>query len=342
MTRVTTALVDHLQARVANVVHAHSGSVRTVEAEQVASLQADLRDAYALGLAATSGHRVRDMILAGRGDRDAIEREQLRDMLVTQVRDLEHFEGLLPRRVATDGETGYGPAPLIREVARPWSANLNGGRPVIPGPVNGGPWASVDPDLPVPAGDPMQILDVAEVDARHMSILVLDSAMQVADFIASEASGASDASALLQQISFDEVDRAAEEFVAGELVDAAGGTRAAGADLGAALDDAESAAGARGPVELAIVSAVDLPVVRRALAPTFFDGPHPALYSSAGQPAGTVTFVGRGGMLLASNDYQLVEAVDVSRLARSAAVGRPFLLQIRDDAVIQTVTGIGA
>lgn len=341
MTKATTALVDHLQARVANVTHAHSASVRTVEAEQVASLQADLRDAYALGMAATSGHRVLNMIQAVRGDREAAEREQLRDMLVTQVRDLEHFEGLLPRSVATDGETGYGPMPLIREVARHWTANLNGGRPVIPGPVNGGPWASVDPTLPVPAGAPMQIQDVATTDARHLSILVLDNAMQVADFMASGASGASDASALLDQISFDEVDRAAEEFVASELIDAAGGTRAAGADLGAALDDAESAAGARGPVELVVVSAVDLPAVRRALAPTFFDGPHPELYCSAGQPAGTVTFVGRGGMLLAANDYQLAEAVDVSNLARSAAVARPFLLQVRDDAVIQTVT-IGA
>ncbi|MFC7500531.1 hypothetical protein, partial [Nocardioides sp. GCM10030258] len=140
----------------------------------------------------------------------------------------------------------------------------------------------------------------------------------------------------------DEVDLAAEKFVTAALIAGAGGTRAAGADLGGALDAAEAAAGGRGPVRAVVVNAVDWPEIRRALASTFFEGPHPAVLVSAGQPAGTATYIGTGAVRFLASDYVRMEAERPNAFMKSAAVARPFYLAIRSAAQIQTVTGIGA
>jgi hypothetical protein len=73
----------------------------------------------------------------------------------------------------------------------------------------------------------------------------------------------------------DLTDPAAGVKIAATLIAEAGGTRAAASDLPAALDDAESDAGARGPVAWLVVNPTNVPHVRRALAPTFYDARTP-------------------------------------------------------------------
>ncbi|MCX6399441.1 MAG: hypothetical protein NTX33_05885 [Propionibacteriales bacterium] len=326
MTKST--LMDHLLGQVRSALDVSaSPSIRATHARTAAETAQDLRDAAAAGRLLLTGGHVVDVL---KRNKDALAfREEL-----AQVRDLADLPGLLPTRVLNDGATGYGPAPLIREAADPWSESLIGGTPIVPSFTTVGPFAEVDPTIG-PEPDSFALVDVA-TESAHWSVATLLASKQLLDWIG--ASGA----ALLDRIVRDDVDAVAESYVADALVTAAGGTFAAGADLPAALDSAESAAAARGPVRFVVVHPVDLPLVRRALAPTFFTGPHPSLYVSGGQPAGTATFVGSGAVVLLADQVQTMEATAPKSFSTAASTVRPFYLAIRDDEIIQTVTGIEA
>lgn len=324
-------LLEHLRSQVANVLDGNaSPALRATHARTAAETAQDLRDAVRASQIVLSRGRVMDMLEGGRG-------EDLRRM-AAELRDLADWPGMLPTHVLNDGQTGYGPTPLIREVAETWQQGaLEGNSPIVPAFTTEGPYAGVDPVLPL-AEDPdgWAIINVVAGEHRHWSVLTFETSKQVVDHIGPTGR------ALLDRIVFDEVDLAAETFIAEALIAGASGTRAAGADLGAALDEAEGAAGARGPVQLLIVNAVDLPAVRRSLAATYYDGPHPRVLVSAGQTAGTATVVGYGAIRLLASDYVRQDAPSPRGLAKVGAVARPFYLAIRDAAGIQTVTGIGA
>lgn len=330
---------DHLAQLVRNVVdQGASTSIRAAHARTAAETAHDVRDSLRAGVATLSGSWVFDMLGAASGVRDANDRMELRGLIERELRDLDDWPGLLPTHVLPEAGTGYGPLPLIRTVAAPWTEGLAGAPPVIPDyPAQGG-YAGVDLVLPVAEGDPVAIVNAAEADGRHFASLTFEASLQLMKFLTP--SGVQ----LLDQFVLDEVDLAAEKWVADALIAAAAtaGTRAAGTDLAAALDEAESVAGARGPVAFVVASAEDLPMVRRALASTYFEGPHPTIHVSAGQPPGTATFVGRGAVLFFAAGYITMESQQVRGFMRQAAVGRPFFLDLRDAGLIQTVTGIGA
>ena len=176
------------------------------------------------------------MIRAADGVQDANERMALRDQLEAELRDLDNWPGLLPTNVVTDSETGYGPMPLIRTVAGPWLDGLAGSAPVVPDFPAQGEHAGVDLELPVPEGDPVAVVNAMSADGRHFASLTFEASKQLMDFLTP--SGVK----LLDQFVLDEVDLAAEKWIAEALVAAAAvsGTRAAGADLAAALDEAEA------------------------------------------------------------------------------------------------------
>ena len=338
---------DHLALLVRTVVDEESRpSIRAAAARGVAETALDVRTSLQAGLSALSGSWVLDSLQSRDGVGDAVDRMRLRGELARELRDLDvaSFGGLLPTNVVSaEVSTGYGPLPLIRTIAGQWSDDLVGVHPVVPSFPEAGEWAGVDLELPVDATDPptgVAVIDAADgSDGRHLASLTFEVSRQTRDFLTPTGVR------LLDDYVLDEVDLAAELWVADALRDeaaTAGGTRAAGADVGGALDDAEGAAGARGPLAFVVVNAQDLPAVRRALAATFFDGPHPPLYVSAGQPQGTATFVGRDAILFVTADHQTMEA-DIPRgWARVGFVGRPFFFMVKDPALIQTVTGIGA
>lgn len=326
-----TGMLEHLRAQLRGVLDDQaSPSIRATQARTAAETAQDLRDALRVSEIVLSRGRVMDLVEGDRG-------ESMR-RAAAELRDLADWPGLLGTHVLNDGQTGYGPTPLIRDVARPWQQGaMEGNSPIVPSYSVEGPYAEVDAELPAAPDDAgWAIVDVLAGEQRHWSILTFDLSKQVVDYIGPTGR------ALLDQLVLDDVDLAAETFIADALVAGAGGTRAAGADLGAALDEAESAAGARGPAQLLVVNAVDLPAVRRSLPSTYFAGPHPALMVSAGQPAGTSTTVGYGALTLLSSDYVRQEAPLPRTLGKSGAVARPFYLAIRDADGIQTVTGIGA
>jgi hypothetical protein len=328
-------MLEHLRGLVENVLDPRSSqSTRARHARTAAETMADLRDAYRAGQATLNVGRVADMASMGP---DADLRELQRRQLA-ELRDLVSYPGLFGTPVVMDGSTGYGPAPLIREAATAWADGLTGGAtPVVPGMPTNGPYAEVDPDLPRDDDGPdvdVMINDVGTAGGVHLSIFTGGMSRQVVDFTTPAGR------ALLDGIVLDDVDAVADAFVAGELITAAAGTRAAGADLAAALDDAEGDAGARGVPQWLIVAPETWPRVRRALAPTWADGPRPQLHVSAGQPAGTVTVVGRGAVLLMAGDYIRMDEVVPRTLGRTVAIARPFYLQVREAAGIQTVTGV--
>ncbi|GAA4824766.1 hypothetical protein ACFQ0K_17825 [Nocardioides caeni] len=327
-----TGLMDHLRSQVRSVLDpSASASVRASHAHTAAETASDIRDAIRAGELVLRGARVMQMLDGGEGARDPLH-------ALAEYRDLADFPGLLPTHVLNDGLTGYGPVPLVRGFARPWqTGDLKGTTPILPGFTTAGPFAGIDPTLPLtPDTDGWAIVDVAAGEARHWSILGFDVSRQLADWIGPTGN------ALLDQLVLDDVDLAAETFVAAAMVTAAGGTRAAGADLGAALDEAEGAAGVRGPVQALVVNAVDWPAVRRAVASTFFDGPHPQVLVSAGQAAGTATYVGYGAVRFIVDGYERQEVEAPRSFGKTAAVARPFYFEVRDAAGLQTVTGIGA
>lgn len=342
-------MIGHLRQLVGNVLAPGAdASVRASYARTASETAHDLLDSYRAGRLTLEGGQLRDIIVVKAGHRDAGDarvRIEQREAL-EELRDFDNFTGLQPTHVVNDGADGYGPVPLIRSIARPWTSGFTGGAPVIPDFTTSGPFAEVDPTLPMDDDEGgVAIVNAAAVDGRHWSMLYVETSRQVLDFAGREGN------ALLDEILRDEVDLAAEKFVAGELVAAAGGTHAAGADLGAALDDAESAAGGRGPVPLVVVNAIDWPTVRRALPATFFDGPHPRAVVSAGQPVGTATFVGAGALLLYAAQIMATDAVQPRGFSKGVGLARPFYFGLRgmvEEGVelvspeVQTVTGIGA
>lgn len=335
---MTDSLREHFERIIGQVVDPRAtASRRAANARTAAETAADLRDVYLAGRASLAVGRVADWFDARSGDQDARIRQDLREQL-PELRDLVHLPGLLASNVVWDGATGYGPAPLVRSVAAEWQSGLLGGASVVPGFKADNTWAEVDPDLSTEVEpDAATIIDdVSAADGRHMAVAVVRLTKQLDDWLTPEGRR------MLDQLVYDDVDLAAEQFIAGELITAAAGTRAAGADLGAALDDAEGAAGGRGLAQWLVVSPLDWPTVRRQLAGAFFDGPHPEVAVSAGQPTGTATVLGPGGVLLMANDHMEMSANMPRIFGKSIAVARPFYLQVRDDAAIQTVTGIGA
>lgn len=325
-----SAMLEHLRSQLRPVLDGSvSQSVRATHARTVAETVADLRDAVRAGELVLGRGRVLAMV--ENDDELVTLRQEL-----GELRDLGDWPGLLGTNVLNDGVTGFGPAPLIRVAAQPWEVGaMEGNSPIVPAFTTAGPFAEVDAELPQSADeDGWAIVDAASGEHRHWSVLTFETSMQVLKWIGPTGT------ALLDQLVLDEVDRAAEAFTAEALIAGAGGTRAAGTDLGAALDDAEGAAGARGPVQWLVVHPTDLPAVRRALAATFYEGPHPELLPSAGQTVGTVTLVGYGAVRLLAEDYVRQEAPMPRALATSAAVARPFYLAIRDAAGVQTVTGV--
>lgn len=340
------SLAMHVRDLVGNVLDPRSSeSVRASHARTAANTMADLRDAYTAGMA-SQVHVGRvadlsDLINGTDAEREAAMRREDERWELSQLRDLVSYPGLFGSPVVSDGSTGYGPAPLIREAATPWSEGLTGGKtPVVPGMPLNGPYAEVDPTLPrtedTGPDTTTMIGDVATAGGVHFSIFTGGMSRQLLDFTTPAGR------ALLDQIVLDDVDAVADAWVANRLNTNAGGTRAAGTDLAGALDAAEGAAAARGVPQWLIVAPENLPRVRRALPATWADGPRPELLVSAGQTPGTATFVGPGAVLLLTNDFIRMDQVLPKTLGKSVAIARPFYYQLREAAGIQTVTGIAA
>jgi hypothetical protein len=343
MTKSTalTATRQHLTGLVRSVLDSQSESVRAANARTLADDAGDLRQAVALAqvVLSSGGCRALDLHAQHFGGKvagaplegSAVEREQMR----AQLQQMRAFATMLPgpEPVLTgDGSTGYGPAPLIRGVAMP--STEQGQRPVVPGTATGGPFAVMDPDPDqAEVAKVLSIVDVADPDGWHYAGLVFAPSRHVLDF--TQAEGAQ----LLDRVLFDDVDTVAEGFVAAQLIAGAGGTRAVTA-LADDLEAAEVAAGVNGPVALMIVNPQTWPIVRRTLPAGFFDGPHPRPLLSAGQPVGTVTYVGHAAMHLFVRDYASAASMRPRSLSQESYILRPVYVTVRDAAAVQTVTGI--
>jgi hypothetical protein len=157
--------------------------------------------------------------------------------------------------------------------------------------------------------------------------------------------------AILDQLAVDLVDRAAEKHIGAAIVAAAGGTRAAGSDLAAALDTAEAACGAgvESAADVLLVNPADWPKVRRAAAPSWQLGPHPEVGLSIGVPAGTVAFLSRAAVFAQIGRLQYASAglsvqdaskhaLNPAEFAANIGMFRHFRTIIRRPAGIQLVT----
>lgn len=337
------SMAEHVRALVANVVNDKtSDSVRAAHARTVSDAYRDLADAYRAGQAVLGTGRAADLFAVLDKKSSPNERDEAQKRIATRagLEELrawfDDFAGVLPTpAVLTNVPTGIGVFPLIREVAQEWTAGA-GVAPVVPGVADDTDSAAIDPATPVTSTS-ITIDDVGGGTGNpwQSAAMVVNLALQLA-WLTPEGRD------LLDRAVFDAVDHEADKAIAAALVAAAGDTRAAGADLGAALDDAERAAGTRDLVRWLVVNPTDLPLVRRELAPTFYEGPHPVPLVSTGQPAGTATLLGNAAMHLFRRDYMTGESSEPKLFGRGAYVIRPFYLAIRDEDAIQTVTGIGA
>lgn len=345
-----------------------SDAIRASRAREAVEQVQDLADFARVASGVIGGSRAQDWArvkvphLGGAGGQDvrpALERIEARQV-ADQLRALQlttDNPGIVPKPVETAGGTGIGTAlPLIRQYAAERDFTAGGVAPVVPGVaagnING---AMVTEGTPLTAGAALTIGDVGSSRARQLAACYAILPRQVIDWADPLAQ------AMLDQLLQDVADRAAEVYIGGQLVTAAGGTRVAGVDattLGAALDQAEALAGvamnnhladtpegvADGAVPgLVIVNPSNLPRVRRAIGTSWQpDVPHPVVAVSIGAPVGTAIVTAPGAVLLEREPVQWDPQLSPDTLGVEIGVSRPLYLAVRATAGVQTVTGIPA
>ncbi|PSL02500.1 hypothetical protein CLV30_110154 [Haloactinopolyspora alba] len=356
-------IVQHLRSLVMSVTEPDLDEpVRASRSRTVAETVTDLRDVAALapmigGSQAVDTLRMSeeqppfdDLDPSGRKRQAAYERFSAR-RVADEIRAASlttDTPGLLPRPLDTGtGTTGIGDGlPLIRTHALPRDFTAGGTAPVTPGVVAGDiDGQIVTEGTPAPTGDPITIANVGADRARQLAACFVELARQVRDW--TDDAG----NAMLDQALLDIADRAAESYIGTQLISAAGGTRTAGTDLPAALDDAESAAGAAlnsavttgtNPGVL-VINPVDWPAVRRAIGTSWLpDLPHPEPAISIGATAGTAIMVGPAALHLFAGQPEFMPAPKPATIGEQISALRPFYLAVRATAGVQTVTGIGA
>ncbi|MDZ5441752.1 hypothetical protein U2F26_03270 [Micromonospora sp. 4G57] len=345
-----------------------SDAIRSSRARETVEQVHDLADFARFAAGVIGGSRAQDWArvkvphLGGPGGQDvrpALERIEARQV-ADQLRAIQlttDNPGLVGKPVEAVGGTGIGTAlPLIRQYAAGRDFTAGGTAPVVPGVASGNiNGAMVTEGTPLTAGTAVTIGDVGSGRARQLAACYAVLPRQVIDWADPLAQ------AMLDQLLQDVADRAAEIYVGGQLVAAAGGTRGAGADaitLGAALDQAEALAGAAMNNHLAndpegvadgavpgllICNPANLPRVRRAISTSWQpDVPHPVVAVSVGAPVGTAIVTAPGAVLLEREPVQWDPQLSPDTLGVEIGVSRPLYLAVRATAGVQTVTGIPA
>jgi hypothetical protein len=274
------------------------------------------------------------------GSADPAAREAVRADLEALTRD---FPLVMVQSIADVVPSGFTAAYLTRTYAAPMGTNERSSVPGIPDAVEG----VVNPDTSTGGtfgAGPVVVEDVAPVrpDTAGASFAVSLMMLEVLD---------DNGRAILDQLAVDLVDRAAEKHIGAAIVAAAGGTRAAGSDLAAALDTAEAACGAgvESAADVLLVNPADWPKVRRAAAPSWQLGPHPEVGLSIGVPAGTVAFLSRAAVFAQIGRLQYASAglsvqdaskhaLNPAEFAANIGMFRHFRTIIRRPAGIQLVT----
>lgn len=342
-----------------------SDAIRSSRAREAVEQAQDLADFARVASGVIGGSRAQDWArvtaphLHGQGGQDvrpALERIEARQA-ARAIQLTSDNPGLIPRPVEAVGGTGIGTAlPLIRQYAAERDFTAGGTAPVVPGVASGNITGSmVTEGTPLTAGAALTIGDVGATRARQLAACYAILPRQVIDWADPIAQ------AMLDQLLMDIADRAAEVYIGGQLVTAAGGTRVAGVDattLGAALDQAEALAGvamnnhladtpegvADGAVPgLVIVNPSNLPRVRRAIGTSWqSDVPRPLVAVSIGAPVGTAIVTAPGAVLLEREPVQWDPQLSPDTFGVEIGVSRPLYLAVRAAAGVQTVTGIPA
>lgn len=323
---MSNAALDNLRELIATVTTPGlDEAIRGARARTIADVVSDERDA------ALAMIRVAPGLVWSHLAREATEEDREIHATLGEFRALADFAGLDPRTYIAAGSTGLSHhLPLIRSVAEEVQA-FKGIQPVVPGVVEGVAEGFIDA-TDEDDGTTLHIADMGDGTMRHTAGAGLEYSRQVVDFIAPEASG------MLDQIAHDLADRAAERFIAETLQDAAGGTRTAGDDLGAALDEAEAATRLAGPGSLLIVNPVDLPRARTAVSRSWQVDPHPEFVVSYGATEGTLTVAGREAFALQACATHMLAEDKPATLARLVVVTRYFYVTALNPEGIQTVT----
>ena len=183
-------------------------------------------------------------------------------------------------------EASYTATPLILEAV---SLELSGSLSHV------APSLVVDAEGQVDAEDYSLGTEFAVEDAGgrlHLAAVSVPCSMQVLDWV--DDNGA----AFIDQVIHQMINRAAERHIGQALITAAGTALTAGSDLASALDTAEAQAAEAVLAECdqIIVNPADWPRVRRVIAQSWENGPHPRPMVSIGMPKGTIIMTGYGAV----------------------------------------------
>ncbi|MDO9378932.1 MAG: hypothetical protein Q7T56_08775 [Nocardioidaceae bacterium] len=322
------ALVSHLRDLASSFGQPGiSSAERGARAREVADVARDLLDAER-AVAGVLPARALPALL-NRGLEDAGVRDARREL--DEVRAALDFTGLMGTAVAAVPDDPFDGTPLVDLATRVTghAAGL-----VVPGLVDVDATGVLNPTLPIPDGETWVVDDVAaDSDAWQIAAALVSVSREVIDH--TDDRGA----ALLDSVLLALVDRAAEEYLAGQLVEAAT-VAAAGANLSTALDTAEGLAGAalNGAADLLVTHPADWPSVRRAVAATWQTDPHPTAAVSCGMPRGTVIVTGRRALTFQTTEPLAISEDKPRMWSRDLAFMRDVLGVVRVPGAVHAVT----